>query len=124
MNDANIQDIIKATIETQVVLALNSVPEAIEKLVKAALSKPVDENGKFDGYRNTMPYLDFIVGDEIRRASRDAVQRVVQERATEIENEVRKGLSSEAVVAAVTKSIVGAANDSWRIAVKFESDKE
>lgn len=124
MDNADIQQMIKTTIETQVVLALNSVPEAIEKLVKAALSKPVDENGRFDGYRGTMPYLDYLVGEEIRSAARGAVHKVIQEHVDSIEEEVRKVLSSDTVVAAVTKALVGAASEGWRIGVEVKTKQD
>ena len=120
----DINAMIKATIEAQVVQALNSMPEAIEKLVKAAMSKEVDATGKFDSYSsNKMPYLDWMVGNEIRDAARDAVRRIMKEYAPRIEAEVRKGLTSDTVVAAVTKSFIQAADQDWRINVKFEADE-
>jgi hypothetical protein len=121
---------IKSLLETQIIQALNSAPEAIEKLVKAALSKPVDKQGNEEGSRNyhsyngTMPYLDWMVGEEIRNAARKAAAKVIQERMPDIDAEVRKGLSSESIVAAVTKSLVGTAEQEWRINVSFEAEKE
>ena len=102
--------------------ALNAAPEAIEKLVKAALSKPVDKDGKFDGWGDKMPYLDYLVGNEIRDAARMAVRTVVKEQTPTIEAEVRKGLTSESVVAAVTKAIIGVADQDWKIDVRFEAE--
>lgn len=121
---------VKTLIETQVIQALNSAPEAIDKLVKAALAKPVDRNGNEEGSRsysgysgNTMPYLEWMVGNEIRSAARVAAAKVIQERMPSIEDEVRKGLSSESIVAAITKSLIGTAEQEWRINVVFEADK-
>lgn len=119
----DITEIVKALIEAQVIQALNSAPDAIEKLVKAALSRPVDSSGKFDGYGNKMPYLDYMVGEEIRSAARNAIRTIMLEFQPRIEAEVRKGLTSETVVAAVTKSFVDAAAQDWRIDVKFEAEK-
>ncbi len=126
MAEQNIQEIVKGIIQTQIVQALNDAPEVIEKLVKASLSKPVDKNGRVEGethyspYGGTMPYLDWMVGQEIRCAATNAVHRLMQEYAPKIEEEVRKGLNSDTVVAAVTKSFVTAAEQDWRINVKFE----
>lgn len=130
MSNNQIDVTIKTLIETQVIQALNSAPEAIEKLVKAALSKPVDRNGNDEGSRNfsyggeKMPYLDWMVGQEVRDAARTAAATVIKEMMPNIEAEVRKGLSAESVVAAVTKSLIGTADQEWRISVKFEAEKD
>ncbi len=130
MDNGTLETTIKTLLEAQIIQALNSAPEAIEKLVKAALSKNVDASGNFEGshhyssYKGTMPYLDWMVGNEIRDAARRAASKVIQERMPDIEAEVRKGLSSESIVAAVTKSLVGTAEQEWRINVSFEAEKE
>jgi hypothetical protein len=129
MADAAMETMVRTLIETHVVQALNSAPEAIEKLVKAAMSKPVDSNGNMEGersfssYGGTMPYLDWMVGNEVRMAARQAAHKVIQEKMPDIEAEVRKGLSSDSIVAAVTKSLVGTAAEEWRINVSFEAEK-
>lgn len=122
MSADNINEMIKGIIEAQVIQALNSAPEAIEKLVKAALSRPFDASGKYDGYGNKMPYLDYMVGEEIRRAATDAVRKVVADSADKIEAEVRKGLNSESIVASMTKSFTQAASENWRINVSFDKE--
>lgn len=119
----NVNELVKQMIQVQIVQVLNSAPDAIEKLVKAALSRPVDTTGKFSEYGKTMPYLDYVVGEEIRRAAEGAVRTVISESAHLIEAEVRKGLSTESVVAAVVNSFVGAASENYRISVKFENSK-
>ena len=123
MANQEIDAMVKGLIEAQIIQALNNAPEAIEKLVKSVLSKPVDSSGKFDGYGDKMPYLDYMVGNEIRTAATNAARKVIQEHAAGIEAEVRKGLSSESVVAAITKSLIGAADQEWRINVSFEGEK-
>lgn len=76
----NVELTIKTLIETQIIQALSNAPEeAIEKLVKAALSKPVDDNGNERGYGSKMPYIDYLVGSEIRDAARRAVSKIVLE---------------------------------------------
>jgi hypothetical protein len=130
MNNNTLEVTIKSLLETQIIQALNSAPDAIEKMVKAALTRPVDSNGyhegmsNYRGYGGTMPYLDWMVGQEIREAARKAAAKVIAERMPDIEAEVRKGLSSESIVAAVTKSLIGTAEQEWRINVSFEAEKE
>lgn len=120
----DIQSMVRTIIETEIVKALNTPEDTIEKLVKAALSRPVDRNGKLDGYGSTTPYIDWMIGEEIRRAAEQAVRRVVSESADKIEAQVRAGLSSDSVVDAVVKSLVGAAAQEWRISVKFEAEDQ
>lgn len=112
---------IKTLLETTIIQALNNAPDAIENMVKAALAQPVDSSGDPKGYGTKMPYLDFLVGVEIRTAARRAVEKVIQEKMPDIEAAVRAGLSSDSVVAAVTKSLVGAASEDWKIEVNFKA---
>jgi len=122
----DVETTIKTLIETQIIQALSNAPlEAMEKLVKAALSKPVDDSGNFNGYSNhKIPYIDYMVGQEIRAAAQEAARKVIRERMPEIESHVRAGLSSESIVAAVTNALVGAASEDWRITVNFEAEKQ
>lgn len=119
--DQNVSELVKAIIQTQVIQALNNAPDAVEKLVKSALEKPVDAKGVSGSYGSTMPYLDFIVGEEIRHAAESAVRKIIQDKAHLIEESVRAGLTTDTVVAAVTKSFVDAAKEDWRIKVSFEA---
>lgn len=119
----NVREMVRTIIQTQVVQALNDAPEAIEKLVKAALSEKVDQHGKPSGYGN-IPYLDWMVGDEIRSAARRAVVTVLQEKAVDIEAAVRAALAEEDIAKAVAKAVVDSAERSWSISVKFESERD
>lgn len=119
------QALIKTMIQTQAVRALNDAPEAIEKLVRAAIEMPVDEHGrKPDGYYNesrAKPYLDFIIGDEIRNAARKAVKEVLAERAPQIEAAVRERLSDGEFVSVFSRAVIGAVTDNgWRLDVVFK----
>lgn len=125
MNNQDIQNLIKATIEANVVQALNTIPEAIDKLVKAALEKPVDKNGRNDGWSSDrMPYLDWLAGEEIRSAARSAVRKVIQERTENIEQAIRNNLTQDSIVSAITRSLIGATEQDWRIDVTFAADKD
>lgn len=124
MPEMTIQDHVKTIIQTQVIQALNSAPEAIEKLVKAALSKEVDRDTGKDGYSAyRVPYLDWLVGDEIRTAATFAVREVIKERKEQFKEFVRKSLSSQNVVDLFAKAVAETAEQSWKIDVKFVQDK-
>lgn len=122
--EGQIETIVKTLIQTEIVKALNNAPEAIEKLVQAALSRPVDYAGKVDGYGAKTPYLDYLIGNEIRHAAEAAVRKVVAEHSDKIEAHVREGLSAESVVSAMTKAILRTTSEDWRIFVSFEKDKD
>jgi hypothetical protein len=42
----------------------------------------------------------------------------------QIEEQVRRGLTKDTVVDAITKSLIVAASETWRIDVKFEAVKD
>lgn len=121
----DIKEHVKTLIEIEIVKALNNAPDAIEKLVSAALSKEVDEStGRTENaWGKRVPYLDFLVGDEIRTATRSAVHKVVAEMNSAIEDQVRAKLSAEDFVGEFTKCVLKAATEDWRIRIAFEGDK-
>ena len=120
----NIDVMVRTLIQTQVVQALNSAPDAVEAMVKAALLKPVDaDTGRADGYGRKVSYLEWMTGDMIRIAAGEAVRKVLVERAVDIEAAVREALSQQTIVDGLTKLIVGTVEESWRIDVRFERDK-
>jgi hypothetical protein len=122
--DTTVKNIIETTLKVEIVKAFNSVPEAIEKLVEAALGQEVGEEGGPSKYGGTkMPFLDWLVGDQIRRAAALAVREVVKEREGEIREAVRAKLSTSDIIDEFTKHVLKTASDDWRISVKFESDK-
>lgn len=124
-------EIVKGIIQTQVIAALNEGPQLIEALVKAALSKPVDRNGRqegerdFDSYNRDKhtPFIDYMIADQVRMAARAAVIKVIAEKMPDIEGYVREGLSSESIVQAVTKALVGVAAQEWKIDVHFNAEE-
>lgn len=125
--DANIQEMVKAMIQTQIIAALNSAPEVVEKLVKAAISLPVDPqtgSPNSDGWgRTKVPFLDFIVGQEIRNAARDAVTQAIKGRQEMIADIIKEKLQDEAIVGAMAKAFIKAAEEDWRIQVNFDTEK-
>ena len=107
MND--IEALLKATIQAKVVEAFNSAPEVVEKLVTAALSKEVNEHGgKPDHYdKKKMPYMDWLVGDEIRKAVAACVHEYVEQHNDVIRQRVKAAMES----AEFTKPMVDALAD-------------
>jgi hypothetical protein len=123
----DVKDIVKTLLEVQILRALKESPETIDLMIKAALSKPVDRiTGKLEGYSSDrIPYLEYMVGEEIRHAAKTAVHKLIGEEYTPIiEQKIRDGLQADAIVDAMTKSFVAASHQDWRITVNFDSGRK
>jgi hypothetical protein len=124
----DVKSIIETTLKTEIVKALNAAPEAIEALVKAALEQPVYSDGAISkqyGFgEQKMPYLDWLVGDQIRMAARRAVQEVVEENKGKIHEAVKRRMSADDLADAFAKHLIAAADQEWKIDIKFAAEKE
>lgn len=119
----NIDAMVKTIIQTQVLQALRSAPDAVEAMVQAALSKPVDEHsGRHDdrSYGKKIPYLEWIVGDAIRQAATQAVLETIAAMKPQIAELVRAKLQGEDIVSAFAKAVTKAVDEDWRIDVEFK----
>ncbi len=116
-----VEAMVKTTIQAKIVQAFRDTPEAIDKLVEAALSKNVDEHGmKPDRYgRAEMPYLEWLVGDTIRHVARGAVVETIKAREPEIREAVVRAVSSDAIVDGLMKKILGTLDQDYKINVNF-----
>lgn len=127
MNDHDIEKLVKASIQTKIVEAFNETPGMIDKLVEAALNKEVDEHGGKPGYgaRERMPYLEYLVGNEIRLAAHRAVQEYVESRKDEIAQKVVHAMQSaefgSSIAEAVSNVLQGAYR--WNFELNLERDK-
>lgn len=126
----DVKAVIETTLKAEIVKALNAAPEAIEKLVKAALEGPVYESTgtpnrpQYGGYNDRqLPYLDYLVGTEIRRAAESAVRDAVAAQESMIRAEVAKRLSAENIVEAFSREIIKTVSEDWRLRVSFEQEK-
>lgn len=120
-----IQALVQATIQSKVIQAFNDAPEAIDLLVKAALSKEVDQYGAKPDYnsRIKMPYLEWLVGETIRRVARDAVQEAVKAREATIKEAVKKAISADAMVDGLTKKIMGTLDEEYKVNISFADEE-
>ena len=120
---AEIEAMVKANIQAQIVLALKSTPEAIDELVKAALSKPAEiRTGSYS--TKQVPYLDHIVGETIRAAADRAIRDEIRDRAEGLKAAIRQALTADRVVDEAMDKIVGAMQDDWNIAITFKDGSD
>jgi hypothetical protein len=121
--DDTIKNIITATIQTKVIEALNDTPEAVGKLIAAAINKPVDSvTGRGDGYMSrAVPYIDWLIGQELRDAARLIVAEVIKNQQREMLTEMIKArLSSDKIAESFVDSLMGSTGREWDIRVTFE----
>lgn len=126
MNEDTIKSLVETTLQTQIVKAFHEAPEAIDKLVLAALSQEVNEYGGKPDYhsRDKMPYLQYLVGDTIRGIAHQSVKTTIEERKGEIEEVVRSKIKSEDLVNAFMEKLLGVLNEDWRVKINFANEKE
>jgi hypothetical protein len=121
----NIDQLVKTSLEAEIIKAFKEAPEAIDALVSACLQGEVDEYGGKANYnsRERMPYLTWLARDTVRTIARDAVKQHLAEITPRIQEQVKAALATEAIVDAFTREIIKATADEWRIDVQFKSEK-
>jgi len=122
----DVKAIIETTLKAEIVKALNNAPDAIEKLITAAIAAEVGERSgslKPDYHEEKVPYLDYLIGEEVRRATRDAVHEVFASRAEEIKAAVKRRFTADDIVDGFAKHLIEAGGSDWRVDVKFKSDR-
>lgn len=125
-SEDDINAIVRTTLQTKILAAVKSAPEAIDLMIKAALEKPVDPmTGKNDGYGgyNKVPYLEYLTGEVIRDAVRTAVGKHIQELLPAIETAVHARLTADDMARALTKAMVDATSKDWQIKVSIEREE-
>lgn len=122
----NIKAIIETALKAEIVKALNSAPDAIEKLVTAAINHQVDKHSgstERGYYGDKVPYLDYLIGAEIRDAARDAVREVLASHKEAVKDAVKRRFSADDVVDSFAGYLVNAGSQDWNIKVIFEGEK-
>lgn len=118
----DIETMLKTAIQMKVVEAFNSTPDMVEKLVEAALSKEVDQfGGKPDYHSKKMPYMEFLVGQEIRKAVTESVAEYVKTHKEQITERVRVAMESSDFAKPVSEKVaqIMSENYNWTIALNI-----
>lgn len=108
MDKREIEELVKTSIQTKIIQAFKETPEAIDMLVKSALNKEVDENGCSPNAlysRKKMPYLEFLVGQMIRDIARVEVEKIINDRRSEIADIITKKLLNDDCINSMTDNI-------------------
>jgi hypothetical protein len=112
----DIEALLKQTIQIKVVEAFNETPEMVEKLVQAALSKEVDQDGRSpSGYGSkSMPYMEWLVGEEIRRAVQVCLKEYIAEHNEELKEKVDAAIKSSDFSTTLSNTLSRILSDEWR----------
>lgn len=122
----NIGELVKADLQAKIIQAFHDTPEAIDKLVKAALEVEVNEyGGKPDNWRDTkMPYLEWLAQSTIQQIARKAVIDYFEENEPAIRARIHERLASDEISDALTKALLGISREGWRMSVDFHNRSE
>lgn len=92
----DIEAILRSTIQTKVIEAFNTTPDLVEKMVRAAFEKEVDQYGmRPERYGSEkMPWLEWLVGEEIRKAASEAIKSYVSQHQDEIRAKVSSAITN------------------------------
>ena len=125
---SDIEDILKATIQVKVIEAFNSTPEMIEKLVCAALSKEVDQYGEkprqLSFGTTTMPYMEWLVGFELRNAASECGKEYIASHKDEIAERVNKSMESGDFITPMANVISNVLSEEYRWNVELKIAKD
>jgi len=121
-----VEPVIKAQIQAAIVRELGQTERLVEKVVAQALTVKVNSEGKHSksSYRNEFTYLNWLTGDVIRRAAKEAIREYIEEVRDEIKVEVAKQIRkrSNDFATALVSGLADALKASWRFDVKVGFD--
>lgn len=123
MENKEISELVRATLEAKIIAAFKSTPEMIDDLVKSCLSREVNEYGGKPDYhdRNKMPYLTYLAQSAVQKVARDAVNEYIQTMEPVIKEQIKEKLSSGEMVDALTACIMQATKDQYNVQIEFKA---
>lgn len=93
------QDIITPIIEAQITAAvaqaMSGRADVLHQAVNMVLTTKVDSEGKPSNYSGTKPWIDWVVGDAVRKAATAAIQQFVGQHAEQIKQALIKELQKK-----------------------------
>jgi len=123
--DAEIHNLTKTLIQTKILEAFKEQPEYIDSLVQAALQQEVNQYGGKPDFRDkTMPFLTYLVRDQIHRLARESIQEVVAEEQPRLKESIREQLVNGALSDGLLAAVVDAVKQEWRLTVNVQAEKE
>lgn len=90
-----ITPIIEAQITAAVAQAMSGRVNILETAVNQVLTVKVDDKGSPCNYSGSKPWIDWVVGDAIRKAATEAIQQFVGQHAEQIKQALIKELQKK-----------------------------
>jgi hypothetical protein len=121
-----VRDKINAAIASQ----LGDPAVLIEKLVANALAQKVNDNGNVSrsSYENRTPFLEYVAGDFIRNAAKEALKEFFAENKDQIKEAVKKEVigSSSKLAEVFVAGLLGSMEASYysKINISFQSRED
>lgn len=121
-----IEPIIQSHVAAAVSTALGGHALMVEKAVAQALNVKVDSEGKQSGYRSDIPWLQWVMGECVRKAALEAVQEALIEQQGRIKKEIARELQkvNSPLAKRLIESMAGAIADhdalKYRLTVNIE----
>lgn len=124
-SESEFHRLIETTIISVALETMTGKAGALEALVRAALTSPVSAifGNRYVVAGPAETLVHFVLKDEIKRATHEAIRKVLAERLADIEASVRKGLDDGSFVSAATAAIMNATRPGYHIKINFEREK-
>ncbi len=92
-----IEPLIQAQINSAIAAAMGGSENLMTRAVQTVLSTKVNSEGKIDGYssHNQKMWIDWAVGDALRRAAQKAIELAVEEQHEAMKKEMIRQLSQK-----------------------------
>ena len=121
-----IEPIIQAQITAAIASALGPHTFVLRDAITGILSVKVDEKGSPTNYSSGKPWLDWAVGDAVRKAAREAIEQQVDTLRDSIKKQIAAELSKKnsplvkQIAEGLAGSIFTADNLRWRLSINPE----
>lgn len=90
-----INPIIQAHVNEAVIRALDGPQQLVTRAIAGVLQTNVDSEGKPSSYGSSRPWIDWVIGDCIKRAARAAIEEFVATQKDRIKDELVAQLSTK-----------------------------
>ena len=125
-----ISEMVRTTLEAQIVQAFRDTPEAIDQMIAGVLREPVTSYGepvRPDNYgrkQEGIPYLTWAARNTVRGIAEKTIIEHIRGMEDSISAAVRAKLQEPDVVDAYAKAILASVAEDWRITVNFNIAKD
>ena len=123
-----IEPIIQAHVTTAVASALGGQSRLIEQAITAVMTQKVDSNGNRSNYNSDVQWLQWAMQEAVKKAVRAALESELAKQEelirAHITSELKKSKSPlvKQLVEGMTKGVLNATANSWRLKVSYGDD--